>query len=146
MRMRTYLPLAFLLLAALACSLPSVATPAASGPTPGGIQPPPGNSAPSAGTPASAPPAVQATGSGTLSLVILSPLDGAVVNTSKVEIVGQAPAGAVISINDDILIAGADGMFKHTVALEQGPNIIEIIASDANGNQSFVLLGIFYEP
>lgn len=140
MNMKTYLPLIVLTLAALACSLPSVATPAASGPTPGGAQPLPGDSV------ATASPATGAAGSGTLSLVILSPLDGAVVNTSIIEIVGEAPAGSVISIGDDILIVGAEGTFKHIVSLQEGPNVIEILASDASGNESYVLLAIFYEP
>jgi hypothetical protein len=135
MNMKIYLPVLLLTLAALACSLPS-----ASNPTPGGAQPLPGDSL------APTSPASGATGSGTLSLRIVSPLDGAVVNTSIVEIVGEAPAGSVISIGDDILIVSADGVFKHIVSLEEGPNVIEIIASDASGNQSFVLLGIFYEP
>jgi hypothetical protein len=61
------------------------------------------------------------------------------------EIVGQAPAGAVVSINDDILIVGSDGQFKSTVSLEEGPNVIEIIASDASGNEAYLLLSVFYE-
>lgn len=145
MNMKIYLPLLVLTLAALACSLPAV-TPIASGSTPGGAQPLPGDSVPAGETPAMAPPASGPTGSGTLSLRILSPADGSVVNTSIVEIVGEAPAGSVISIGDDILIVGADGIFKHIVTLEEGPNVIEILASDASGNESFVMLGIFYEP
>ena len=146
MNMKTTLPLIVLILAALACSLPSVATPAASGPTPGGAQPLPGDSVPVGETPAIVPPASGPTGSGTLSLVILSPLDGSVVNTSIVEVVGEAPAGAVISIGDDILIVGADGRFKHIVSLQEGPNVIEILASDASGNEAYLMLSIFYEP
>ena len=144
--MRTHLTILLLILATLACSLPSVTPPAASNPTPGGLQPPPSDSVSAGETPAMAPPAAQATGSGTLRLVILSPLDGAVVNTPRVEIVGEAPAGSVISIGDEILMASADGTFKAEVTLEEGPNVIEIVASDASGNTSFVLLAIFYEP
>ena len=81
-----------------------------------------------------------------MSLRIVSPLDGTVVNTSIVEIVGEAPVGSIVSIGDDILIVGADGVFKHIVTLEEGPNVIEILASDASGNESFFLLAIFYEP
>jgi hypothetical protein len=77
---------------------------------------------------------------------ILSPLDGAVVNTPQVEIVGTAPIGAVVSVDDAILIVGSDGQFKITVTLVEGPNVIEIIASEASGNQGYALLGIFYEP
>lgn len=134
--MKKYLYLVILLLAALACSLQ----------TPGGAQPLPGDSVPAGGTPAIGGPATGSTGSGTLSLRILSPLDGAVVNTSIIEIVGEAPVGSVISIGDDILIVGADGMFKHIVSLQEGPNVIEILASDEGGNEAYLLLGIFYEP
>ncbi|MEW5940320.1 MAG: hypothetical protein AB1750_11695 [Chloroflexota bacterium] len=77
---------------------------------------------------------------------ILSPLDGSVVNTQQVEIVGAAPVGAVVSVNDAILIVGADGQFKAVVALEEGPNVIEIIASLASGEQTYLLFSLFYEP
>ena len=134
--MKKYLPLVLLVFAALACSLPSRTQPAASDPP----QPMPGDSV------STASPASGATGSGSMSLRIVSPLDGTVVNTSIVEIVGEAPVGSIVSIGDDILIVGADGIFKHIVTLEEGPNVIEILASDASGNESFVLLAIFYEP
>lgn len=145
MNMKIYLPLLVLTLAALGCALPSVTSPA-SGPTPGGAQPLPGDSVPAGETPAMLLPASGPTGTGTLGLRIISPVDGAIVNTSIVEIVGEAPAGSVISIGDDILIVGAEGVFKHIVTLEEGPNLIEILASDASGNESYVLLAVFYEP
>jgi len=84
--------------------------------------------------------------SGTLTLQVLSPQDEAVVNTPQVDVIGSAPAGAVISINDDILIVGADGQFKTTVALDEGPNLIEVVASDDNGNETSFILTITYEP
>jgi Glucodextranase, domain B len=84
--------------------------------------------------------------SGTLSLQILSPQDEAVVTTSQVDVIGSAPAGAVVSINDEILLVGADGQFKTTISLDEGPNLIEIIASDDNGNETSLLLTVTYEP
>jgi hypothetical protein len=83
---------------------------------------------------------------GNLWLQVLSPLDEAVVNTHQVDVVGSAPAGAVISINEEILIVGADGHFKATESLDEGPNLIEIIASDEDGNEMSALLTITYEP
>jgi hypothetical protein len=79
-------------------------------------------------------------------LQITSPLDEAVVTLPQVEVTGSAPAGSVISVNEDILIVGADGQFKTTIALEEGPNLIEIIASDENGNETSALLTVTYEP
>jgi len=79
-------------------------------------------------------------------LQVLSPLDEAVVDTPQVDVFGSASAGAVLSINDDILIVGPDSQFKTTVTLEEGPNLIEIIASDENGNEMSVMLTVIYEP
>mgnify|MGYP002814635094 CR=1 FL=1 len=123
-----------MLLLILACT---VSTPTSAPAVPSAV--PPGI------TPDTTGPTQPVVSAGTLQLKILSPLDGAVVNTSQVEIVGQAPAGAVVSINDDILIVGSDGQFKSTVSLEEGPNVIEIIASDASGNEAYLLLSVFYE-
>lgn len=81
-----------------------------------------------------------------LYLQILSPQDGDTVNTSQVDVIGSAPAGTVISINDDILIVGADGQFKSTVSLDAGPNLIEIVGSDDNGNETPLELTVTYEP
>jgi hypothetical protein len=132
--MKKYLFLASLLLVILACTLPiPTAAPAKPTAVPPGI------------TPNTTGPTQPVVSAGTLRLQILSPLDGAVVSTSQVEIVGTAPAGAVVSVNDDILIVGSDGQFKSTVTLEEGPNVIEIIANDASGNQVYLLLSVFYE-
>jgi len=79
-------------------------------------------------------------------LQVLSPLDNAVVNSPQVDVTGSAPAGTVISVNDEILIAGADQQFMTTVTLDEGPNLIEVIASDENGNETSVLVTVTYEP
>ena len=79
-------------------------------------------------------------------LQILSPVDEAVVNTSQVDVIGSAPAGAVISVNDEIFIVSSDLQFKATVLLDEGPNLIEVIASDESGNEMSALLTITYEP
>ena len=79
-------------------------------------------------------------------LQILAPLDEAVVNTPLVDVTGSAPAGVVISVGDEILIVDSTLQFTLPVTLEEGPNLIEIIASDENGNEMFVLLTVTYEP
>jgi len=79
-------------------------------------------------------------------LQITSPLDEAVVDTAQVDVLGSAPADAVISVNDEILIVGVDQQFKVSVSLEEGPNLIEVIASDEDGNEVSALLTVTYEP
>jgi hypothetical protein len=84
--------------------------------------------------------------SGALWLQVLSPQDEAVVSTPQVDVIGSAAAGAVVSINDEILLVGKDQQFKTTIALDEGPNLIEIVASDDQGNETPVLLTVTYEP
>jgi hypothetical protein len=59
---------------------------------------------------------------------------------------GSAPAGTVISVNDLILIVGIDGQFTATVPLEEGLNLIEVVASNEKGNELSALLTVTYEP
>jgi len=75
--------------------------------------------------------------SGTLLLQVLSP---------QMDIIGSAAAGAVVSINDEILLVGNDQQFNTTIALDEGPNLIEILASDDQGNETSLLLIVTYEP
>lgn len=81
-----------------------------------------------------------------LTLQILSPQDEAVVDTPQVDVTGSASAGAVVSVNDAILIVGADGRFSTTIDLDEGPNLIEVIASNDNGDEMSVILTVTYEP
>lgn len=84
--------------------------------------------------------------SGSLWLQIISPLDEAVVNASQIEIVGMAPPDTVISINDEFLLVGPEEQFTLTVSLEEGPNLFEILASNLQGDEIFLMLTVVYEP
>jgi putative hemolysin len=79
-------------------------------------------------------------------LEIVAPQDGAVVDSPQIDVTGNASPGAVVSVNDDILIAGPDGTFKWPVTLEEGPNLIEIVASNATGAEATLELTVIYEP
>ncbi len=81
-----------------------------------------------------------------VSLQVLSPQDGAIVNTQQVTVTGTASPGAVVSVNDDILVVGPDGQFHDTVTLDEGPNVIEIVASNTSGSETSLELAVTYEP
>jgi len=85
-----------------------------------------------------------------LFLVITQPTDGAQVSASNIGITGKTIPGAVVSvsINDEIeiVIAGQDGKFTIAVALEEGPNLIEVVASDQQGNEKFATVTVIYIP
>ena len=106
---------------------------------------------PSGATPATQPPAAATVlpppaGTGPVGLQINAPADGAVVSTSVVTVAGSASPGAVVTVNDDIIVVGADGQFHDDVTLTEGPNVIEIIASNAAGAEESVELTVTYEP
>ena len=84
--------------------------------------------------------------SGEMWLQVTSPLDGAVLDAPEVDVIGMASANSVVSIDDDILLVGDDGKFKATVPLDEGPNLIEIVASDMDGNEVSQMLAVVYEP
>jgi hypothetical protein len=84
--------------------------------------------------------------SGSLTVKILEPQDGVAVSTSVVTVKGQAPPETVVTVNDDILLVEADGKFESDVALDEGPNVIEIVASDLEGNEVTFIVTVTYEP
>lgn len=81
-----------------------------------------------------------------LGLKIISPEDGAVVHMPQVEVAGEAPMELVITINDEIVLVGETGTFAVTIPLEEGPNAIQIVASDVEGNEVSFELIVTYEP
>jgi hypothetical protein len=92
-----------------------------------------------------ASPTVEIT-TGNLPLQVTSPQDGDTLTTAQVDVIGIALAGSVVSVNDDILVVGDDQQFKSTISLDEGPNLIEVVASDDNGNETSVILTVTYEP
>jgi hypothetical protein len=48
--------------------------------------------------------------------------------------------GATVTVNDAVSTADDNGNFSVTISLEQGPNAIDIIATDDNGQQGEVLI------
>jgi predicted component of type VI protein secretion system len=81
-----------------------------------------------------------------LFLTIRQPLDESAVNTEQVEVIGEAPPDTVVTVNDEILIVGPEQEFTVSISLEEGPNLIEIVASDFAGNETSQLLTVYYEP
>jgi len=75
-------------------------------------------------------------------LTVTQPADGSIVEVGSVEVSGRTSPGAVVSVNDEITMADTQGIFTITITLEEGPNIIEIIASDEEGNEATTSLTV----
>jgi len=79
-------------------------------------------------------------------LTVTQPADESIINVDKVEVIGITTAGAVVSINGELAEVDEEGNFTMMVVLEEGPNIIEVIASDLEGNEESRTLVIIYVP
>ncbi|MCH8109326.1 MAG: DUF4382 domain-containing protein, partial [Chloroflexi bacterium] len=80
-------------------------------------------------------------------LEIVSPEgDTIFVESPTTVISGLTRVDAVVSVNDDLVDVDEAGFFKALVKLEEGPNIIEVVASVAGGEEEFVILTVFYLP
>jgi hypothetical protein len=68
------------------------------------------------------------------------------VPTPTFSLEGQAPAGTVVSVNEAVQVVGETGAFAVEVPLEEGPNLLEVVASSLQGEEVSFLLTITYEP
>ena len=58
---------------------------------------------------------------------------------------GITSVGAIVSVNGVILEVQYDGTFELTLILDEGPNIVDVVASDLDGSQvnsSLVIISI----
>jgi len=83
--------------------------------------------------------------SGTLTARIFSMADTTVKN-EQVVIQGQANEDVVVTVNDTLFTSQKDMVFALPVDLEEGPNLIEIVISDSEGNEVFFSITADYEP
>ena len=63
-----------------------------------------------------------------------------------IDVVGRTRVDAVVTVNDSLIEPDSDGLFMSNVDLEEGPNIIEVIASVASGEQEELILVVIYVP
>jgi hypothetical protein len=101
-------------------------------------------------TPTPTPLATPTTTPAALFLTITSPQDQSTVSTANVTVSGSTIPGAVVSVSVDsnLVIADVDqnGNFQTVVTLDEGPNFIEVDASDPLGNQVSANVSVVYAP
>jgi hypothetical protein len=79
-------------------------------------------------------------------LTLETPHDGETVNFTPLLVIGQTEPNAIVSVNDTVGLANADGRFSLAVPLEEGPNVLEVIASNKAGEQTSLILTVLYQP
>jgi hypothetical protein len=77
-------------------------------------------------------------------LTITEPQDETTVYMADLVVKGQTEPDAVVSVNEAVVDVDAEGKFSATITLEEGPNLIEVLASDFEGNEGSVTLTVIY--
>ena len=79
-----------------------------------------------------------------LPITLRYPSDGLQVSEPAVSIVGVTRPDAVVGVNEVPVEVDARGIFSTTIELEEGSNLIEVVAADLEGNVRFQTLVVFY--
>jgi hypothetical protein len=82
-----------------------------------------------------------------LSLAVTAPQDEVVVKDAVLQIVGRTSPDAIVSVNGRIVrTMDIEGNFSTLVSLLEGPNRLEVIATDYRGEQASQVLTVIYAP
>jgi hypothetical protein len=82
----------------------------------------------------------------TFQITLDAPRDGETTNISPLLVSGTTIPNAIVSVNDVVGVANGEGRFDLMVPLQAGPNVLEVIASQPNGLQAFVIVTVMYQP
>jgi len=78
-------------------------------------------------------------------LTITEPLDETTVYAADLVVKGQTEVDAVVSVEGVTVEVDEDGKFSTVVTLEEGPNLIEVEASNFEGDEGSVVLTVIYD-
>lgn len=79
-------------------------------------------------------------------LTVTSPEDETTVTADSMEVTGETTPDAVVSVNGEPVEVDASGNFTVTVELVEGPNFLEVVASDFAGNEVQEIRAVIYLP
>ncbi|MCH8974157.1 MAG: hypothetical protein IH869_03680 [Chloroflexi bacterium] len=80
-------------------------------------------------------------------LHIVEPVEAETLTTNPTLLVsGRTRVDAVVTVNDTFVDPDIDGLFSAEIPLDEGPNIIEVVASIATGEELSTVLVVIYEP
>ena len=104
-------------------------------------------STPAVQTPAPAPSIASSAATSALSLAVTAPQDEVVVKDAVIRLVGRSSPDAVVSVNGNIVRSmDIEGNFSTLVSLIEGPNLLEVLATDYRGGQASQVLTVIYTP
>jgi hypothetical protein len=79
-------------------------------------------------------------------LVITEPRDRSIVSAGIIRLSGRTGPEAVVSVNGVSLGIDKVGKFSTLVALEPGPNIIDVVSTNSDGQVMSAVAAVIYRP
>jgi len=76
---------------------------------------------------------------------LIYPVDNAVVTQPQIDLFGNVSREAVMTVNNNVYVL-SPGDFSIPMTLDEGPNALEIVASDTDGNEIDLILTVTYQP
>ena len=81
-----------------------------------------------------------------LPFTLLYPPDGLTVSLPEVNVLGVTTLDAIVGVNQIPVEVNALGVFSASIALEEGANLVEVVATNIQGNIRFQTVAVFYTP
>ena len=81
-----------------------------------------------------------------LTLELLSPQDGASSEIGAVRVLGNSRVDAVVGVNGVPVDVATDGRFQRDIPLEEGVNLIEVVATGLSGEAVYQPVAVFFIP
>ena len=79
-------------------------------------------------------------------LLITEPENESVVSISTLPLAGRTGPNAIVSINGRSVPVNRFGYFSSTIFLEEGPNLIDVVATNDDGQTLSTVIAVIYRP
>ena len=77
---------------------------------------------------------------------LLYPIDGVEITEPTISVIGVTVPDAVVGVNGIPAEVNDLGIFSTLVSLDEGANLIEVVAADIRGEVRFQTVAVFYTP
>ena len=81
-----------------------------------------------------------------LPFTLLYPPDGLAVSQPEVNVMGVTTLDSIVGVNQVPVEINSLGVFSASVASEEGANLVEVVATNIEGNIRFQTVAVFYTP
>jgi hypothetical protein len=79
-------------------------------------------------------------------LLVTQPHDQSIVPQRQIPVAGRTIPGAVVSVNGVSVAVDTVGIYSTMIRLEPGPNIIDVVATNVDGEVLSTIIAVIYRP